>query len=129
MVCACTSVARFVIETPGQLETLLFPKARGLKRVLYRYLAVRALTRRFRLSRKQNEHDEAEARRVADLALGRLGGLPQLFEERVTVADVTVAAMAAPLRATFVRDTPSIAELLDWSAKIMGPEITALYEP
>lgn len=118
-----------LINTPGLLEALWFPEARGLKRLLSKRVASRVLKRRFKLSPGQNAKDEAEAPRVAAIALERLGGKPRLFDERVTVADVTLASMSAPLMASApaLREETSVRRLMEWAATILGPEVVALY--
>jgi glutathione S-transferase len=118
-----------LIRSPGQLEALWFPQAGRWKKMLLARTARRILARRFRISASRNARDESEAPRVARLALDRLGARPHLFDERITVADVALAAMAAPLRVAVpaVRDEPAVARLLDWGDTILGPEIVALY--
>jgi len=117
------------ITTPGFIEALWFPEARGLKRLLLARTARRVLSKRFKLSTSRNARDEAETPRVTRLALDRLGGRPYLFGDRVTVADVALAAMSAPLRvaAAPIREHADVRSLLDWGATILGPELETLY--
>jgi glutathione S-transferase len=115
--------------TPDVLCERFFPEARGLKRWLMFRRARQVITRRFNLSVEQNRRDEAEAPRVARIALDRLGGRAGFFDGQITVADVTVAAMAAPLFVTEgrVRRDPSVSELLDWARPILGDDTLRLY--
>jgi len=86
-----------VVTTPGTIERLFFPDASGLKRRLMARVAVKAVTRRFHLSKERNAKDEKEAPRLAKIALDRLAGRPTFFSDGVTVADLSLATMAAPL--------------------------------
>ena len=68
-------------------------------------------------------------RRAAQLALDRLGGRSYLVGDTLTLADVALAALSAPLwaAASHVRDDQSVLALLDWSRAIVGEEIVSLY--
>ncbi|MFN2432849.1 MAG: glutathione S-transferase family protein [Gemmatimonadota bacterium] len=116
-----------VLSTPGRLEDMFFPGQRGLRRRLQGRLARRIVRRRFGISASRNLRDEVDARRVAALAVHRLGGRPFLVGERVTLADATLAAMSQPLRAAApgVRDDPAVATLLAWGRGILGEEAVA----
>jgi glutathione S-transferase len=116
-------------ETPDLLARRFFPGARGLKlRVLQRVMR-RKLIRRFDLSEERNAQDERELPVVASLALERLGGRPRFFAERTTVADVGLAAMAAPLLAVGDRwrRHETVGGLLRWAEPILGEDVLRLY--
>ena len=61
--------------------------------------------------------------RLARLALTRLGGRDTLFGNDLTVADIALASMSAPLHAAAapVSDEPAVRELLDWGESVLGP--------
>jgi glutathione S-transferase len=109
------------LRVPDAIESRFFPEARGLSRRARGIVARRALRRIFHLSESRNRRDEPEARRLARLAVERLDG-GFLVGDSVTIADVTLAAMARPLRlaAPAVRDDPSVQALLAWSRSILG---------
>ncbi len=110
------------LRVPDAIESRFFPEARGLSRRVHGIVARRALRRVFHLSEGQNRRDEPEARRLARLAVARLGGKEFLVGDSVTIADVALAAMVRPLRlaAPGVRDAPSVQALLAWSRSILG---------
>jgi len=118
-----------VLTTPGMLEQLFFPDGRGLKRALMTRLARRVVTKRFGLSAERNEHDNQAVARVARIALDRLAGRPGFFGDRITVADITLATLVAPLLAVrgSLRDEPAVRDLLDWSQPILGESVVELY--
>ena len=109
---------------PGAIEALFFPSARGITRRIRDAVARRVLRDRFRLSERQNRQDEPEARRLARLAVERLGTNRYLVGDSVTIADVTLAAMTAPLTraAPAVRDDPHVRRLIVWARQILGTE-------
>lgn len=119
-----------VLASPGVLESLFFPADRGLRRRIKRKVARRVVRRRFRLSEARNRRDEAEARRLAGLAVARLDGRPHLVGGTLTLADVALAAMSAPMAgAAAVRDDPQVRELLAWGRTILGEEAVSHYRP
>ena len=120
-----------VLMTPGVLEQLFFPGMNRLKQFVMTRVARRVVTRRFRLSVTQNEKDEKEATRVARIALVRLDGRRGFFGDRPTIADVTLAALAAPLQSgdEQLRSEPSVAELLAWVRPIVGDDVIERYSP
>ena len=61
---------------------------------------------------------------MARVVVDRLGGEDHLVAGQLTLADITLAAMAAPLQYTKVADDPSVRRLLDWSRGVMGDEFT-----
>jgi len=118
-----------VINTPGAVQRIFFPHARGLKRSVMTWRARRALTQRFGLSAAADAVDRVEAVRLARLALDRIAGRPTLFGERVTFADIGLATMAAPLMACagFVANERAVADLLEWAEPHLGAEVVARY--
>jgi glutathione S-transferase len=61
--------------------------------------------------------------------MDRLGGRPYLFGEAPTLADITLAALSAPLwaAAPHVRDDSPVRALLEWGREIVGDEVVSLY--
>jgi glutathione S-transferase len=86
------------------------------------------LRRRFGLSEKQAARDDVEARRVAGLAVKRIAGRDYLVGNALTLADLTLAAMSAPLQYAppAVRDDPGVQQLLAWDERIMEDEFSPL---
>ena len=117
------------LNTPGAIERLFAPDARGLRRLFVGRAARRVLTRRFGLSAERAKRDEAEVLRLAALAIERLGGRPALVGDSLSVADVALAAMTAPLRAARepVRTDAAVGRLLSWGRTVLGPGYDALY--
>ena len=87
-------------------------------------VAALVLKRRFGITPEQNRKDLEEARRVAAVAVDRLGSKDHLVGGELTLADITLAAMAAPLQYTEVAGDPAVRALLDWSRGVMGDEFT-----
>ena len=119
------------VHTPGAIEQLFFPRARGPRRWLLGRAARRVVRRRFRLSAERERRDEREVPLLAALATERLGQRPFLVGERLSVADVTLAAMTLPLwRATpAVRDDAAVRTLLAWGETVMDPAVVGRYRP
>ncbi len=82
------------------------------------------LRRRFGITEAQNRLDLESARGIARVAVARLADEEHLVGAQLTLADITLAAMAAPLQYTAVADDPAVAHLLDWSRGIMGEDFT-----
>ena len=117
------------LATPGAIERLFAPQARGLRRLMIGRAARRVLTRRFGLSAERTKRDESEVLRLAALAVERLGGRPVLVGDSLSVADVTLAAMTAPLRAARepIRTDAAVGRLLSWGGTVLGSRYDALY--
>jgi len=114
-----------MLSSGASLGDLFFPRYPKPFRQIGSPFAARVIRRRFGLSARQDEEDEVEARRVAKLAVDRLGGRPFLVGDRITLADVALASMSAPLQlAAGIRDDPSVAELLAWDRTILEDEFT-----
>ena len=104
---------------------LFFPRHPKPFRQIGGPIGATVIRRRFGLSAKQAEEDEVEARRLAKIAVGRLAGRPFLVGDRISVADVALAAMSTPLQLVpGIRDDPSVAELLEWDRRILEDEFT-----
>lgn len=115
---------RAIFAEPGTLEAMFFPDDHGLRQRLKARVARRLVRRRFRIVDAHAARDEGEARRLADLAVRRLAGREFLLGDRVTVADVTLAAMSYPLaKSAPVRDDPAVSELLRWGRRILGSSL------
>jgi glutathione S-transferase len=114
-----------MLSSGVSLGDLFFPRYPKPFRQIGSRFAATVIRRRFGLSAKQAEEDEVEARRVAKLAVDRLAGRPFLVGDRITLADVALASMSAPLQLTpGIRDDPSVAELLEWDRTILEDEFT-----
>ena len=110
-----------VLSEPGRLSGMFFPEATGLNRRLKESLARRLVTKRFGITAERNTRDEETALKKSALAVARLGGRPYLVGDRLTIADITLAAMTWPMGlAPSLRDEPEVAELLAWGAGILG---------
>ena len=117
-----------VLSRPGRLGTMFFPSDSGASRWLKERIARRRVTERFGLSAARHAKDVAEAKRLAALAVARLGGRPWLQEQGPTIADVALAAMSAPLAADpEAREDPAVEALLDWGAALVPPDARARY--
>ena len=118
-----------VVHTPGAIEQLFFPRGRGLRRRLLARVARRVVRRRFGLSAERERRDENEVPRRAALAADRLGDRAFLVGDCLTVADVTLAAMTAPLwiATPSVRDDAAVRKLLTWGETVLGPAVVGMY--
>jgi glutathione S-transferase len=115
---------RVLSGTGADLGKMFFPNRPGAMQRVGGSIAAVILRRRFGITADQNRKDLDEARRVAAVAVARLGGQDHLVGDELTLADITVAAMAAPLQYTEVAGDPSVGALLDWSRGVMGDEFT-----
>jgi glutathione S-transferase len=119
---------RNVLSRPGKLASMFFPGDPAPARWIKERIARRVVARRFRLSPGGRQRDVAEAKRLAGLALARLGGRPWLVGSSPTVADVALAAMSAPLAADReVSEDGAVRELLAWGAALVPAETVATY--
>lgn len=118
-----------VLARPGALARAWGMEGGGLRSRAILRIGSGVVRRRFGLSAAQNRQDETEARRVASLAIERLGAGPYLLGDRLTIADIALASMAAPLfaAAPAVTADPSVRRLLDWIPTILPAEDVALY--
>jgi glutathione S-transferase len=115
-----------ILQSDTALGDLFFPKyPRPVRRVAGR-AAILAIRHRFGLSEKQGARDQVEALRVAKLAVGTLGGRQFLVGDRITLADIALAAMSAPLQIAppAVRQDADVNELLAWGQTVLEGEFT-----
>ena len=119
-----------VIPESNAIERLFMPRARGIRRRLMGAMARKKVRSHFRISADRIDRDEAEVKRLAELAIERLAGRKFLVGDRLTVADIGLASMAAPLWVARppLRELPAIRELLSWGEVILGREIVSLYQ-
>jgi glutathione S-transferase len=110
-----------VTSSPGALGELFFPKAPRPVRRVSSTVGTWMLHRRLRMSKERNTRDERQAPRAAELAVARLGGRDHLVGGQLTVADITLASMSAPLQFAVpaVRDHPAVQELLAWGRRVL----------
>jgi glutathione S-transferase len=114
-----------ILSSGASLGDLFFPRYPKPFRQIGGAFGATVIRRRFGLSAKQAEEDEVEARRVAKLAVGRLAGRRFLVGERISLADVALASMSAPLQIEpGIRYDPAVAELLEWDRTILEDEFT-----
>jgi glutathione S-transferase len=110
-----------VTSFPGALGELFFPKAPRRARRASSRLGTWMLHRRLRMSRDQNDRDERQAPRAAEVAVARLGGRDHLVGGQLTIADIALASMSAPLQFAVpsVRAHPAVQELLAWGRRVL----------
>ena len=115
---------RVLSGTGADLGQMFFPGRPAAVQRAGGATAALVLRRRFGITEEQNRKDLAEAPRVARVAVERLDGADYLVGDALTLADITLAAMAAPLQYTEAAADPAVAALLDWSRGVMGDEFT-----
>jgi len=117
-----------VLSQPGRLAALFFPGDTGPARWVKEQIAKRRVSQRFGLSQRRHAKDVVEAKRLAELAVARLGGRPWLFGSSPTIADVAWATMSAPLVADRdARSDPAVAALLKWGEALVPADVLARY--
>lgn len=117
-----------VLTRPGALGSMFFPGQSGASLWLKERIARRRVTERFGLSARRHGNDLAEAKRLAALAIARLGGRPWLQERGPTIADVALATMSAPLAADpEARQDPAVAALLAWGEALLPADVRVTY--
>jgi glutathione S-transferase len=113
-----------VLSGDADLGTMFFPgKPPRLQRTMGKGACL-ILRQRFGISREQNRRDVERARQTARVATDRLGTAEYLVDGRLTLADVSLAAMAAPLQYTEVASDLHVGRLLEWARGIMGSDFT-----
>jgi glutathione S-transferase len=115
-----------LLQSDASLGDLFFPRLPQPIRRTSGAIGGLILRRRFGLTEKRADEDEAEARRVAKLALDRVAGRPFLVGDRISLADVALASMSAPFQFAppAVREDQAVRELLAWDQTILGEEFT-----
>jgi glutathione S-transferase len=117
-----------ILRHPGRLAALFFPGDRGPARWIKERIAKRKVTERFGLSAKRHKADVVEAKRLAALAIARLGGRPWLLGASPTIADIALATMSAPLITDpDLRQDPHVGALLSWGEALVPPDVLAGY--
>ena len=117
-----------VLSTPGLLGSMFFPGSSGLRLRIREAMARRVVVRRFRIDPRRHRRDLADVRAAAALAVERLGKGPYLLGADLTIADIALAAMAAPLAADReLAGDRAVAALLAWGEPIVGAEIAGRY--
>jgi len=117
-----------VLARPGRLASLFFPNDPAPARWLKERIARRRVAQRFGLSPARHAKDVVEAKRLAGLAVARLGGRRWLQGESPTIADVALAAMSAPLVADReTREDEGVRALLTWAAALVPADVLATY--
>jgi len=117
-----------VLERPGMLASLFFPGDTGPALWLKERIARRRVTERFGLNPARHARDVREAKRLAALAVARLGGRRWLLGDELTIADVALATMSAPLGIDpDACADPAVHELLAWGGVLLPADVRALY--
>jgi glutathione S-transferase len=117
-----------VLRRPGALGSLFYPRDSMPARWVKERIAKRVVAKRFGISPARHAKDVAEARRLARIAIARLGGRPWLMGERPTTADVALATMSAPLAGDReCRSDPDLGALLAWGEALVPADVSAIY--
>jgi glutathione S-transferase len=121
-------IAFWNLLSTGKLSRHFFPEDSGVSRAVKGALAGRLVARRFGLAARRHPRDLSSARELSMIAVARLGSRPHLVGDALTMADIGLASMSAPLAAD--RDLahdPAVAALLAWGETIIGPALAASY--
>jgi len=117
-----------VVAIPGRLAALFFPEDKGPARWIKERIARRKVAQRFGLNAGRHAKDVAEAKRLAGLALARLGSAPWLMGEEPNLADVALATMSPPfVTDPELRRDPDVAALLSWGDALVPEDVRASY--
>ena len=117
-----------VLSRPGKLASMFFPNDKAPARWIKERIAKRRVAARFGISPARHEKDLVEAKRLATLAVARLGGRPWLLGASPTIADVALATMSSPLAADrALRDDKAVAALLSWGDALVPEDVQAIY--
>ena len=116
------------VSTPSRLGELFFPAMPAPARAVAGRIAARILRWRFGISAERNRSDEEAVRAAARTAVDRLAGAAHLVGDRLSLADVTLAAMTAPLQyaGVVVREDPYVQTLLAWGSRVLGDDFSPL---
>jgi glutathione S-transferase len=120
-----------VLSAPGRLGEMLFPRMPAAGQHALGAGAALVLRRRFGINAERNRKDQELARRAARVAVDRLAGGDHLVGDRLSLADITLATMTAPLQyaGRAVRDDPEVRPLLEWGARVLGNDFSPLGPP
>jgi glutathione S-transferase len=117
-----------VLGRPGKLASMFFPNDKGPARWIKERIAKRRVAARFGVSPARHVKDLVEAKRLATLAVARLGGRPWLIGASPTIADIALATMSAPLAADRdMRNDTDVAALLSWGDALVPADVRAIY--
>jgi glutathione S-transferase len=117
-----------VLARPGRLAALFFPSDPAPARWLKERIAKRRVAQRFGLSPKRHAADVVEVKRLAALAMARLGGRRWLQGDSPTIADIALATMSAPLLADAAMcEDASVRGLLAWGEALVPQAARAMY--
>jgi len=117
-----------ILSRPGKLASMFFPEDPAPARWIKERIARRVVARRFGLSPGRHARDVAEAKRLAGLAMARLGGRRWLQGESPTIADVALATMSAPLAAEReAREDEAVRALLAWGEALVPADVRETY--
>jgi glutathione S-transferase len=117
-----------VLSRPGLLGQMFFPGLSGWRRSLKERIGRRLVAKRFRISASRYALDLAAARVAARVAVDRLGGRPYLVGGGLTIADLALATMSAPLAADAgLSADPAVAALLAWDRTVVGASVMDAY--
>ncbi len=116
-----------VLSETGTLGGMFFPRSSGWKRRIQELIAKRIVSRRFRITREGYPRDVADVRAAAALAARRLAVGPYLQGDEITLADIALATLSAPLAADpdVVQDE-AVRALIEWGRPIIGPDAARL---
>jgi glutathione S-transferase len=119
------------LSAPGRLGEMFFPRMPAAGQRAVGAGAGLVLRLRFGISTKRNRADQELARRAARVAVDRLGGADHLVGDGLSLADITLATMTAPLQYAggAVRDDPDVRPLLEWGARVLGKDFSPLGPP
>ncbi|MEQ8763907.1 MAG: glutathione S-transferase family protein [Planctomycetota bacterium] len=111
-----------VLEVPGRLEAMFFPGLDEARRRSFGERARQALIERFSLSDTRYQRDLEEASELAKVSNARLT-TGHLVGESLTIADIALAAMCAPIaKVEDLEDDEEIRALLAWAIPILGED-------
>ena len=112
-----------VTSTPGRLAQMFFPGETGLKARIKERIARKRVHRRFHISEASYCRDVPEAKRLAALAIARLGDRPWLLGGGPTIADVALAAMTSLFASDgALKADPAVAALLAWGEPLLATD-------
>ena len=120
-----------VLSAPGQLGELFFPGMPAPVKRIAGSGATVVLRLRFGISEERNRRDETSARHAARVAADRLAGADHLIGDSLSLADITLAAMVAPIQygSPELRSDPHVRTLLDWGTGVLGNDFSPVPTP